>query len=85
MQPAENHSVDPSGVAYRRAMPKGKALKVAAAIVGSFAMLAGAIVGLLAMDIIGFTVAKLLLATLLGMYVGFGGLIAAYLLVNKLD
>jgi hypothetical protein len=30
-------------------------------------------------------VAKLMLATLLGMYVGFGGLIAAYLLINKLD
>jgi hypothetical protein len=66
-------------------MPKSKALKVAAAIVVSFAMLAGTILVLLTMEIIGFTVAKLMLATLLGMYVGFGGLIAAYLLINKLD
>jgi len=36
------------------------------------------------MEIIGFTVAKLMLATLLGMYVGFGALIAAYVLVSKL-
>lgn len=66
-------------------MPKSRTLKVAAAIVGSFAMLAGTIVVLLVMDIISFTVAKLMLATLLGMYVGFGGLIAAYFLINKLD
>jgi hypothetical protein len=66
-------------------MPVSKALKVTAAIVGSFAILAGTIVVLLAMDVIGFTVAKLMLATLLGMYVGFGGLIAAYLLINKLE
>ena len=66
-------------------MPRSKVLKVAAAIVASFAVLAGTIVVLLVMDIIGFTVAKLMLATLLGMYVGFGGLIAAYLLINKLD
>jgi hypothetical protein len=66
-------------------MPISKALKAAAAVVGSFAMLAGTIVVLLAMDIIDFTVAKLMLATLLGMYVGFGGLIAAYLLINKLE
>lgn len=37
------------------------------------------------MDLIGFSVAKLMLATLLGMYVGFGALIAAYVLINKLD
>jgi hypothetical protein len=66
-------------------MPKSKTLKVVAAIVVSFAGLAGTIIVLLAMNIIGLTVAKLLLATLLGMYVGFGGLIAAYLLINKLD
>ena len=65
-------------------MPRGRTLKVVAAIVVSFAALAGTILVLLIMKIIGFTVAKLLLATLLGMYVGFGGLIAAYVLVSKL-
>lgn len=66
-------------------MPKSKTLKVVAAIVASFAGLAGTIIVLLAMNIIGLTVAKLMLATLLGMYVGFGALIAAYFLINKLD
>jgi hypothetical protein len=66
-------------------MPKSKTLKVVAAIVVSFAGLAGTIIVLLAMNVIGLTVAKLMLATLLGMYVGFGALIAAYLLINKLD
>ncbi len=66
-------------------MPKSRTLIVAAAIVVSFAVLAGTILVLLTMEIIGFSVAKLMLATLLGMYVGFGGLIAAYLLINKLD
>lgn len=66
-------------------MPKSRALKVAAAIVVSFASLAGAIIVLLTLEIISLTMAKLMLATLLGMYVGFGALIAAYLLINKLE
>jgi hypothetical protein len=66
-------------------MPKSKVLKAAAAIAGSFAMLAGTIIVLLTLELLSFTEAKLMLATLLGMYVGFGGLIAAYLLINKLD
>lgn len=66
-------------------MPRGRALRVVAAIVVSFAALAGTIIVLLKMKIIGFTVAMLMLVTLLGMYVGFGALIAAYLLINKLE
>ncbi|MGH8706906.1 MAG: hypothetical protein ACREVD_02460 [Burkholderiales bacterium] len=66
-------------------MPKSKTLKVVAAIVVSFAGLAGTIIVLLATNLIGLTVAKLMLATLLGMYVGFGALIAGYLLINKLE
>jgi hypothetical protein len=66
-------------------MPRHRALKVVAAIVASFAGLAGTIIILLKMEIIGLVVAKLMLVTLLGMYIGFGGLIAAYHLVNKLD
>lgn len=66
-------------------MPRSRTLRVVAAIVVSFAALVGTIIILLKMDIIGFTVAKLMLVTLLGMYVGFGALIAAYLLISKLD
>jgi hypothetical protein len=66
-------------------MPTSRTLKVVAAVVLSFAGLAGAIIVLLIMEIIGLTVAKLMLATLLGMYVGFGALIAAYVLINKLE
>lgn len=65
-------------------MPRSRTLRVIAAIVVSFASLAGTIIVLLKMKIIGFTVAMLMLVTLLGMYVGFGALIAAYLLINKL-
>jgi hypothetical protein len=66
-------------------MPRSRTLRVVAAIVVSFAGLAGTIILLLKMKIIGFTVAMLMLVTLLGLYVGFGALVAAYLLVNKLD
>ena len=66
-------------------MPRGRTLRVVAAIVVSFAALAGTIIVLLKMKIIGFTVAMLMLVTLLGMYVGFGALIAAYLLISKLE
>lgn len=66
-------------------MPRSRTLRVVAAIVVSFAALAGTIIVLLKMKIIGFTVAMLMLVTLLGMYVGFGALIAAYLLISKLE
>jgi len=66
-------------------MRRSRTLGVIAAIVVSFASLAGTIIVLLKMEIIGSTVAKLMLVTLLGMYVGFGALIAAYLLISKLE
>lgn len=66
-------------------MPGHRTLKVVAAIVVSFAGLAGTIIILWQTNIISLTVAKLMLATLLGMYVGFGALIAAYRLISKLD
>jgi hypothetical protein len=66
-------------------MPRSRTLRVVAAIVVSFAVLAGTIIILLNMKIIGLTVAKLMLVTLLGMYVGFGALIAAYVLISKLE
>ena len=66
-------------------MPIRRTLKVVAAIVASFAVLAGTILVLLALEVLSLTEAKLMLATLLGMYVGFGALIAAYVLIDKLE
>jgi hypothetical protein len=66
-------------------MPRNRVLRVVAGIVVSFSALAGTIIRLSQMEIISFTMAKLMLAVLLGMYVGFGMLIAAYRLIDKLE
>ena len=66
-------------------MPRNRTLKVVAGIVASFAGLAGTIIFLSAMKIISVEIAKLMLVGLLGMYVGFGILIAVYRLISKLD
>ena len=66
-------------------MPRHATLKVVAGIAVSFAVLAGTIIFLLFMKIITFGVAKLMLVALLGMYVGFGILIAIYRLIRKLE
>jgi len=66
-------------------MPKNRTLITVAGIVVSFAGLAGTIIFLLETKVIGFAVAMLMLAALLGMYVGFGILIAVYRLISKLD
>lgn len=66
-------------------MPKRRALKIAAGIVASFAGLGGTIIILARAKVIGFEVAVLMLVALLGLYVGFGILIAVYRLIGKLD
>ena len=66
-------------------MPRHTTLKVVAGIAVSFALLAGTIIFLLFMKIVTFGVAKLMLVVLLGMYVGFGILIAIYRLIRKLE
>ena len=66
-------------------MPRNRALKVVAGIVISFAGLVGTIIFLLVAKIISSGVAILMLVALVGMYVGFGILIAAYRLINKLE
>ena len=66
-------------------MPRHTTLKVVAGIAVSFAVLAGTIIFLLFMKTITFGVAKLMLVALLGMYVGFGILIAIYRLIRKLE
>jgi hypothetical protein len=74
-----------SSAVSNKPMPRSKTSIVVAGIVASFAALAGTIIFLSAREIISFEVAKLMLVALLGMYVGFGFLIAVYLLIGKLD
>ena len=66
-------------------MPKNRTLKVVAGIAASFAGLVGVIFFLSEAKIISFEMAVLMLVALLGMYVGFGVLIAVYRLVGKLE
>lgn len=57
---------------------------VVGGIAASFIGLAGTIIFLSKTEIISFGVAKLMLVALLGIYVGFGFLIAVYRLVGRL-
>ncbi len=66
-------------------MPRNRTLKVVAGIVISFTALAGTIIFLSAAKIISLGVAILMLVALVGMYVGFGILIAVYRLISKLE
>ena len=66
-------------------MPRFRTLKIVAGIVVSFAGLAGTIIVLAATKIVSFGTAMLMLVALLGMYIGFGILIAVYRLIAKLD
>ena len=65
-------------------MPRSRTLRTVAGIAASFAGLVGTIFFLSEMKIISFEMAKLMLVALLGMYVGFGILIAVYRLIGKL-
>ena len=64
---------------------KPRVALIAAAIAGSFVALAATIILLSVADVISQTVAKLMLVALLGLYFGFGFLIAVYQLLRKLD
>lgn len=66
-------------------MPRSRTLKVVAGIVVSFAGLVGTIILLWETEIISFEMAMLMLVALLGMYIGFGILIAVYRLVGKVE
>ena len=66
-------------------MPRKRTLKVVAGIAASFIGLVGTIIFLWEMKIIGLEMAKLMLVALLGLYVGFGILIAVYRLLGKLE
>jgi len=65
-------------------MPKNRTLKVVAGIAASFTGLVGTIIFLLDRKVISVEMASLMLVGLLGMYGGFGVLIAVYLLIDKL-
>jgi hypothetical protein len=66
-------------------MPRNRTLKAVAGIAASFAGFVGTIIFLWEMKIISFEMAKLMLVALLGIYVGFGILIAVYRLIAKLE
>ncbi len=64
---------------------RNRTLKVVTGIAVSFIGLVATIIFLSEVKIISFGVSKLMLVALLGMYVGFGILIAIYRLIRKLD
>jgi uncharacterized membrane protein YeaQ/YmgE (transglycosylase-associated protein family) len=66
-------------------MPRTRTLKVVAGIAASLVGLIGTIILLSAMKIISLELAKLMLAALFAMYIGFGILIAIYRLIRKLE
>ncbi len=66
-------------------MPKTRTVVVAAGTVVSFAALAAGIIVLARMQIIGVELAMLSLVALVGLYVGFGLLIAIYRLVRRME
>ena len=66
-------------------MSRNRTLRIVAGIAASFIGLAGTIIFLLAMRIVTFEMAKLMLVALLGIYVGLGVLIAVYRLITKLE
>ena len=66
-------------------MAKNRALKVAAGIAASFVGLAGTIVFLSMTSLVSFEMAMLMLVALVGLYIGFGVLVAVYRLISKLE
>jgi len=65
-------------------MPRNSALKVAAGIAVSFTSLGVVIISLLVKRIVSFQLAMLMLVALVGLYFGFGVLIAVYRFTGKL-
>jgi hypothetical protein len=73
------------GVSEGGRMPRNRALKAIAAVAASFILLVGTIIFLLLAKIISLELAKLMLVALLGLYFGFGILIAVYRLLDFID
>ena len=66
-------------------MAKKQVLIVSAAVAVSFAGFVGAIIFLMTRRIVTYEMAMLMLAALVGLYVGFGVLIAVYRLMCRLE
>jgi uncharacterized membrane protein len=66
-------------------MARFRTLIIVVGVVASFIGLAGTIVFLSASTIVTPTLAKLMLVALLGLYFGFGILIAVYRLLRKME
>ena len=66
-------------------MPRNRTLKIVAGIIISFTALVVTIILLSATETISVSMAMLMLVALLGMYIGFGILIAVYRLIGKLE
>jgi len=66
-------------------MAKKRTLIIVAVTTVSFVTLAAVIITLLAMKMIGSATALLMLVALVGIYVGFGALIAIYRLISRLE
>jgi len=62
-----------------------KRTRVAVGIAGSFIALVAVVIALRLLKVIGFEVAMLMLVALLGLYLGFGVLIAVYRLLARLE
>ena len=62
-----------------------RSLKIALAICGLFMLLVASIVVLLAKGVVTPQMAMLMFVALLGLYVGFGALIAVYRFISKLQ
>ncbi len=68
-----------------RSMPRSRTLIIAVGVAASFIGIAATIVYLSATKVVAPTVAKLMLVALLGLYLGFGILIAVYRLMRRLE
>lgn len=66
-------------------MPKHRALKITAGIAASFAGFVAVIVFLMMARKISFEMGLLMFVALLGLYVGFGILIAVYRLIQRME
>jgi len=66
-------------------MPRKRTLTIVAGIAASFIGLVGVVIFLSRTATVSVTVAKLMLVALLGLYFGFGVLIAVYRLVRRLE
>jgi hypothetical protein len=66
-------------------MSESRKLRVVAAVVASFSALIIVVLALMVARVITFQMALLMLVALLGLYFGFGVLIAVYRFISRLD